>query len=307
MKKRLLASLLSLAMVLTMLPSAALAAGLEDEGRCPHHTEHTADCGYVAAAEGTPCTHAHTAECYSNGALPADGEEKEADACTHVHDAKCGYSEGSKGSPCTFVCSICPVEAMIEALPAYADAVPDDVAGIEAAQAAYDALGEERAAVDSALVEKLEGLTQWAETVTATSDVGTYVSEAAEGELDISKGSIIITETGYKQGDEEETSWGENEKKLTITQTDSSVATSNTISVTGGTVEITLKGVNLSSSENSPFTVSGTANVTVILDGENTLVSTNGDRAALEIGESSTVNIKVLEGADDESGVLNAT
>ena len=169
MKRRLLASLLSLVMVLTMLPTAALATGIEDEGLCPHHTEHTAECGYAAPTEGTPCAHVHTTECYSDGTLPAEGEEKTADVCTHVHDAECGYSEGSEGSPCTFVCSICPVEAIIEALPADADATPEDVADIEAAQAAYDALTEEeRAAVDSGLAAKLADLSELAVLLAAT-------------------------------------------------------------------------------------------------------------------------------------------
>ena len=69
----------------------------------------------------TQCVHEHTAECYSDGILPAEGEEKAADACTHVcseesgcitkelncphvHDETCGYSEGS---PCTFDPSDC--------------------------------------------------------------------------------------------------------------------------------------------------------------------------------------------------------
>lgn len=163
MKKRLLASLLSLVMVLTMLPTAALAASTEDEGLCPHHTEHTAECGYAAPTEGTPCAHVHTEVCYSDGILPTESEEKVADTCTHVHDAACGYSEGSEGSPCTFVCNICPVEAMIEALPAYADATPEDVADIETAQAAYDALTEEeQAAVASDLAAKLADLSELA-------------------------------------------------------------------------------------------------------------------------------------------------
>ena len=114
MKRRLLASLSALCLLVGLFPTAALAAGTGDEGVCPHHTEHTAECEYVAPTEGTPCTHAHTAECYSDGLLPAEGTEKAADTCIHIqHDETCGYSEGSEGSPCTFVCNICPVEAVI--------------------------------------------------------------------------------------------------------------------------------------------------------------------------------------------------
>ena len=50
----------------------------------------TADCGYAAAVEGSPCTH----EC---------GEEC-AEACTHVHDELCGYVEAAAEVPCGYVC-----------------------------------------------------------------------------------------------------------------------------------------------------------------------------------------------------------
>ena len=135
--KRPLALLLSVAMMFSMSGTPVYAAAMETGASavCPHHV-HDETCGY---SEGTPCTHEHTddcytlvtqcvhehtAECYSDGLLPAEGEEKEADACTHVcseesgcitkelncphvHDETCGYSEGS---PCTFDpadCELC--------------------------------------------------------------------------------------------------------------------------------------------------------------------------------------------------------
>ena len=134
--KRPLALLLSVAMMFSMSGTPVYAADVETgTSVCPHHV-HDETCGY---SEGTPCTHEHTddcytlvtqcvhehtAECYSDGMLPAEGEEKAADACTHVcseesgcitkelncphvHDETCGYSEGS---PCTFDpadCELC--------------------------------------------------------------------------------------------------------------------------------------------------------------------------------------------------------
>lgn len=132
--KRPLALLLSVAMMFSMSGTPVYAADMETEASavCPHHV-HDETCGY---SEGTPCTHEHTddcytlvtqcvhehtAECYSDGILPAEDEEKAADACTHVcseesgcitkelncphvHDETCGYSEGS---PCTFDPSDC--------------------------------------------------------------------------------------------------------------------------------------------------------------------------------------------------------
>ena len=132
--KRPLALLLSVAMMFSMSGTPVYAADMETGASavCPHHV-HDETCGY---SEGTPCTHEHTddcytlvtqcvhehtAECYSDGILPAEGEEKAADACSHVcseesgcitkelncphvHDETCGYSEGS---PCTFDPSDC--------------------------------------------------------------------------------------------------------------------------------------------------------------------------------------------------------
>ena len=132
--KRSLAWILSAAMIFGMSGVPAFADGT-DTMICPHHV-HDESCGY---AEGTPCTHQHTedcyteatncihqhtAECYSDGVLPAEGEVKTADACTHVcseesgcitktlncqhvHDENCGYTAGS---PCTFDpadCELC--------------------------------------------------------------------------------------------------------------------------------------------------------------------------------------------------------
>ena len=132
--KRPLALLLSVAMMFSMSGTPVYAADMETGASavCPHHV-HDETCGY---SEGTPCTHEHTddcytlvtqcvhehtAECYSDGILPAEGEEKAADACTHVcseesgcitkelncphvHEETCGYSEGSS---CTFDPSDC--------------------------------------------------------------------------------------------------------------------------------------------------------------------------------------------------------
>lgn len=184
MRRRLLAIFLTLTMALAVFPASALA--VEETGLCPHHQTHTVDCGYATPTEGTPCTHVHTAECYSDSALPAEGEEKAAETCTHVqHDETCGYSEGSAGSPCTFVCNICPVEAMIEALPAYTDAAEEDVVDIEAAQAAYDALTEEeQAAVNPELADKLADLSDLALLLTNvqnTSDAEPLVDDGMSG------------------------------------------------------------------------------------------------------------------------------
>ena len=151
--RRPLAMLLTVVMLLGLLPTAALAA--EEDGICPHHPAHTEECGYAAPIEGQPCGHVHTEECYSDGVLPAGDEEKEADTCTHgEHDAYCGYVAGSAENPCRYECGVCPVEALIQALPAPIQA--GDAAAVEEAQTAYTALTEEECAqVDPVLTEKL--------------------------------------------------------------------------------------------------------------------------------------------------------
>ena len=175
--KRPLALLLSVAMMFSMSGTPVYAADMETGASavCPHHV-HDETCGY---SEGTPCTHEHTddcytlvtqcvhehtAECYSDGILPAEGEEKAADACTHVcseesgcitkelncphvHDETCGYSEGS---PCTFDpsdCELCgptdsgepeaPAECICETLCTEGSVNPDcPVCGAEGADLA---------------------------------------------------------------------------------------------------------------------------------------------------------------------------
>ena len=109
-------------------------------GLCGHHTAHDEACGYVEGSEGSPCTHEHGAECYTevtscthihtedcypvlensvsgNEAVePAEcshvcsGESgcivQELN-CTHEHDGICGYVPAVEGHPCTYVCGLC--------------------------------------------------------------------------------------------------------------------------------------------------------------------------------------------------------
>lgn len=110
------------------------------ETPCAH--EHTEDC----YTEVTECIHEHTPECYpeeteestsGDDAVPADTEEREPENCTHLcseesgcitkewncpheegqHDESCGYVPAEEGTPCGYVCHICPVQDMIDALP----------------------------------------------------------------------------------------------------------------------------------------------------------------------------------------------
>ena len=139
MKRRILATFLSLCLLVGGLPTVALAE--ETSVLCTHHSVHTDMCGYVAPVAEVACGHVHTVECYSDGKLPEEGVEKTADTCTHTdHNQSCGYIPGSPEKPCTYNCTICPVEALITALPSAEEVTEANATTIETAKAAYDAL-----------------------------------------------------------------------------------------------------------------------------------------------------------------------
>ena len=115
-------------------------------GLCPHHPEHTDDCGYEKERAAKPCRHKHTEACYrlvkncihehgeecyvesslAGTATFSEATERELDcahrcseesgcvtkqlSCQHEHDGECGYREGTEGHPCTYFCEICAGE-----------------------------------------------------------------------------------------------------------------------------------------------------------------------------------------------------
>lgn len=81
--KQILSILVSTCLVMGMLPAVSLAAEdngeiVDTSGLCEHHTAHDETCGYVEGIEGSPCTHEHGAECYT-----------EITSCTHTHTEEC--------------------------------------------------------------------------------------------------------------------------------------------------------------------------------------------------------------------------
>ena len=124
-------------------------------------------------------------------------------------------------------------------------------------------------------------------------------------ELDLADGSIVISARGYTQYKESgNVSEDSGDGNYTIKQTDSTTATTNTITVTGGDQQITLNGVNIDLSKQTEgipcaFAIEG-GNVTVALaDGtENTLKSgliDNGTTgiscAGLWVGQNASLTI----------------
>ena len=115
--KKALSILLCLCMLLQNCPVVALAA--HDDNLCEHHTEHTAECGYVEGSAGSACTHEQSEDCYAIldckhtcGDECAEGCTHECAVengcvrleldCRHVH-GDCGYSEGTAEVPCGHV------------------------------------------------------------------------------------------------------------------------------------------------------------------------------------------------------------
>ena len=168
MKRRILSIITALALCLSLCPTWALAAEA-DPALCKHHPEHTEDCGYTAPAEGQPCGHEHTAECYALEVLPdtESGDDYEIGAdtenlldCQHTHDSECGYVQANPGQSCGYECRICPIEDLIAALP---DTVMEDNADNVRAQldhilALYGELSwEEQEQIDLSRVYELQG------------------------------------------------------------------------------------------------------------------------------------------------------
>lgn len=111
MKRRILSIITALALCLSLCPTWAFAAET-DPALCPHHPAHTGECGYIAPTEGQPCGHEHTEDCYTTD--EAGGEVLD---CQHTHDEDCGYVQADPGQPCGYECRVCPIEALIAALP----------------------------------------------------------------------------------------------------------------------------------------------------------------------------------------------
>ena len=147
-KKRALSLALTLALLLGLFPTAALA----DEGLPACHPAHDTDCGYIETVEGAPCKHElgeHDAACgYAEGTpeIPCsldcadtdgDGTIDHAEGCAYApaaagtpcghveHDADCGYIEAVEGAPCKHACNLCAPE----------DSAPEDSGGGESGPA----------------------------------------------------------------------------------------------------------------------------------------------------------------------------
>ncbi len=113
------------------------------------------------------------------------------------------------------------------------------------------------------------------------------LNEESDDKLDLADGSIVITATGYKQGDAtEETAYtgeyviSQASASANSDDGDATSSTTNTITVTGGTHNITLNGVNIDVSRQATLETAcafaitgGKVTLTLAEDTENTLKS----------------------------------
>ncbi|USF27523.1 hypothetical protein N510_002475 [Firmicutes bacterium ASF500] len=281
MKRRVLSFVLTLALCLNLCPVWVLAAGEETGGGiCPHHQEHTAECGYAAPSpeqecthshdDGcyvteTSCTHQHTAECApepedasSSGEPVSCAHECTEDSgcvtrtlsCQHEHDGACGYAPEDPGAPCAFICRVCPIEDLIGELPdSVSERNSDQVqAQIEEIYALYDELtDDERQLVD---LSPCASLWEQADKLGAVAEDGkTYIlsaNETFDSPYVISKPTIIDTK--------EFTLFGTGSSAVQVTGTGDleirGKVESNKVGVevlSGGTLRITEPGTNVKS------------------------------------------------------------
>ena len=280
MKRRILSIITALALCLSLCPTWALAAEA-DPSLCKHHPEHTEDCGYAAPTEGLPCGHRHTAECYTLGVLPdADGGdyyEIGADTenlldCQHSHDSDCGYVQADPGAPCGYACRICPIEALIAALPEQVteDNADDVRAQLDHILDLYRELTEdEQGQLDLSRVTELQGALD-----------GANDPDMIEGEVSV---------------DYQEAAW--NGSEVTYTG-----KTENCTSVESSTEPVTWNAgwyvVNSTVTISEPITVTGEVH----------LILTNGCTLTAEKGIVVTsTNSLTIYAQSKNGGTLNAT
>ena len=326
--KKFLAWLLTAALVLGLFPVPVLAAEPKT-GLCPHHTEHTADCGYSAPDEGQPCGHVHDGACGFVEAAEevpcdmgctetdADGQiihaegcayspEVEGAPCRHEHDGACGYAPASPGQPCGYVCPICPVQAMIDALPAGESITANNRSDAEERLAAID---EARAGLTDEEAGQLD-ISRYQDAVAALSaldgQAGADTPMLAATEIDISTTDAIITQSGdyLITG-----TTGENQHKIKVSGNITATITLRNVTVTwddckdeavqhgtasfsiedGATVNLNLEGNNILQSGKREAGIAVQSGCILKIDGDGALRVTGGFGGA-GIGGSSDQN-----------------
>ena len=281
--KRVFAIFLTCVFLLGLLPTSALAAEPDTGGLCPHHQEHSYEvCGYIEAVEGHPCAHVHDGSC---GYVEAVSEVPCDMGCSEIggdgqiiHAGDCAYSPAVAGQPCGYVCRICPVQAMIDALPNAEGITLDNRADVEAQLAAID---EARAELTDEEIAALD-VTRYAAAVSALA--------ALDGQAGADVPVPAATKSNVSYLDADGTT-----KSTTATEvTNSDTTWSNGWYFASGNVTI--------GTEESPqrVTVSNTVNL-ILEDGCNLTIS-----SGIQVSSGNTLNI-YAQSTNDSMGALTAT
>ena len=316
---------LSAAMIFHMIPvgAGAVYAWGEDEGLCRHHTAHTPECGYAEEAQCThehtekcyktvtDCVHIHTEECFrksvsGNEDSSTDAEKETGNPencmhscteesgcikteldCHHVHDGNCGYAEAK---PCTYVCSICPIEELINALPdAVSEENADEVQGqLKEILALFSELTEEeQGQIDVSPCYKLQaGL----DSANSPAEVGETRSAklTVQGPLDFSSetsGTGVLETNGYHwNGSSKILQLKDVEINDTVTLPDTTV----TIETQGNCSIKKLSAGNNNNPQNTQLTFSGTGTLTI----EENITICGGNYNTLTVDENAQVVAK---------------
>ena len=282
MKKRLLACLLTAAMLVSLFPLPALAAeaGSDSEGLCPHHTEHSYEvCGCIEAVEGTPCGYVCEI-CGVENSTPSNAETVTVES----------------------------VQAMIDVLPAPEDITPDNRAEVEAQLEAIDTARAGLTDEDSGQLDTA----RYQAAVSALAELDEQIGNDLPMPVDGNTGDFTVTggtlDTEY--------TYDANTKTLTIstngtyTITGTGVATQDKIVIADGvTANVTLDNVNIdvggSTSYVCAFRVEGNATCNLTLTGVNTLKSGYGQpRLSVSVWDNKTPSLTITA---NSTGSLEAT
>ncbi len=263
-KRKIISLLLCAAMLLSLCPTSVFAeAAAQDSGiaigasgLCEHHPEHDEGCGYTEGTPESPCTHEHSEDCYT---LVKN--------CVHSHTEDCYPQETVSGN--------------VAAPPDGEEREPENCAHI---------CSEENGCITKSDCQHEHDRECGYATATEGTPCG-FVCEdcaAASNSLispladnpphNINDSPIEISDNAV---------CGNPCTGHTITGT--GVETGNTITVTGGTHNITIENVNISTGD-CAFSIANGADVKLTLSGTNTLKS--GSRCAgLQVPNGATLTI----------------
>lgn len=216
----------------------------------------------------------------------------------------CGYVEAVEGQSCGFVCRICPVQALLDALPAPEDITPDNAEDAAARFAAIDEASEtlteeERAALDftryKAVMLALAALMDDTPTLLATESGITYLDWD-----DSQKKLVEKTYAGNAMAvDSSATTWGaaDGKEHWYVVQEDETVTFDNRITVTGNVHLILADGSTLNAGKGINISQEGSNSLTIYAQSENesmgALIATGDTRWAgikCSTGQALTIN-----------------